>query len=32
MASQLPCGFIDQQCLVLAPFSLMVLFIVDAVP
>jgi hypothetical protein len=32
MASQLPCGFIAQQCLVLAPFSLIVLFIADVAP
>jgi hypothetical protein len=32
MASQLPCGFIAQQCLVLASFSLTVLFIAKAGP
>jgi hypothetical protein len=32
MASQLPCGFIAQQCSVLASFSLTVLFIADATP
>jgi hypothetical protein len=32
MASQLPCGFIDQQCFVLASSSLMVLFIADVAP
>jgi hypothetical protein len=31
MASQLPCGFIAQKCLVLASSSLTVLFIADAV-
>jgi hypothetical protein len=32
MASQLPCGFISQQCSVLASSSLTVLFIADAAP
>jgi hypothetical protein len=32
MASQLPCGFIAQQCLVLASSSLTVLFIADTAP
>jgi hypothetical protein len=32
MASKLPCGFIAQQCLALASFSLTVLFIADTVP
>jgi hypothetical protein len=32
MASQLPYGFIAQQCSVLAPFSLTVLFIANAAP
>jgi hypothetical protein len=32
MAGILPCGFIAQQCLVLASFSLTVLFIADAAP
>jgi hypothetical protein len=32
MASQLPCGFTAQQCLVLASSSLTVLFIDDAAP
>jgi hypothetical protein len=32
MAEELPCGFIAQQCSVLASFSFTVLFIADAVP
>jgi hypothetical protein len=32
MAEELPCGFIAQQCSVLASFSFMVLFIADAAP
>jgi hypothetical protein len=32
MASELPCGFIAQQCLVLASFSFTVLFIAKATP
>jgi hypothetical protein len=32
MASKLLCGFIAQQCSVLASFSLTVLFIADAAP
>jgi hypothetical protein len=32
MASELPCGFIAQQCSVLASFSFTVLFIAKAVP
>jgi hypothetical protein len=32
MASQLPCGFIAQQCPVLASPNLTVLFIADATP
>jgi hypothetical protein len=32
MAEELPCGFIAQQCLVLASFNFTVLFIADAAP
>jgi hypothetical protein len=32
MAEELPCGFISQQCSVLASFSFTVLFIADAAP
>jgi hypothetical protein len=32
MASKLPCGFIAQQCLVLASFNIMVVFIAEARP
>jgi hypothetical protein len=32
MAKELPCGFIAQQCSVLASFSFTVLFIADATP
>jgi hypothetical protein len=32
MAEELPCGFVAQQCSVLASFSFTVLFIADAAP